>query len=251
MGKVRNLLKQFKERVEVEIREFENQQNQQQQGPSLRGGLNYDNTQQTPSLLGLLTSSIEKATLGPSPERPVPSDDNRRYVTVFCETCLHIKDYTDRMYDNGKCAAMSLAGLESAVEDGCHFCSLLAQGLYALMPDIKGKRAELNLWQGGNTVVMRVMKEGESGWRVNDILQKGEVREAHKTFWNQRDEWPTLEFLTTSRRSRIPSHLYQILINLGRGSFSAGRPGYINMGTSRMSSHPRRYFIGCELGKCG
>ena len=42
MVKVRSLLRQFKKRVEVEIRDFENQQ---QQGPSLRGGLNYDNTQ--------------------------------------------------------------------------------------------------------------------------------------------------------------------------------------------------------------
>ena len=230
----------------MEIRDFENQQ---KQGPSLRGGLNYENTQQTPSLLGLLTSSIEKATLGPPPERPVPSDDNRRYVTVFCETCLHIKNYSDRIFKKDECAAMSFAGLESAVEDGCHFCSLLTQGLYALVPDIKGKRAELNMWLSGNNVVMRVMKE-EDGWKVHDILQKGEVREARKTLWNQKDEWPTLKFLITSHRSPIPSHLYQILINLGRGSFSARRPRYTCMGTSRMSPHPRRYFIGCELGKC-
>ena len=140
----------------MEIRDFENQQ---KQGPSLRGGLSYENTQQTPSLLGLLTSWIEKATLGLPPERPVPSDDNRRYVTVFCETCLHIKNYRDRIFKKDECAAMSLAGLESAVEDGCHFCSLLTQGLYALVPDIKGKRAELNMWLSGNNVVMRVMKE--------------------------------------------------------------------------------------------
>lgn len=80
---------------------------------------------------------------------------------------------------------MSLANLESAVEDGCRFCYLLTQGLYALVPDMKGAKAKLNLSQGNNCVEMKVMKQDEKGYTIGSDGQ-----------------WPVHQFFTSSGKSR-------------------------------------------------
>ena len=177
MVKVRNLLKQFKERVELEVSQALNENQAQQNTSSPFGGLN-SNTGQSPSLLGLLASSIDK-TLAPAIERPGPSDDSSKFVTVFCGTCLQVKR-------DSPWAQVSLAHLESAVEDGCHFCYLLAQGLYALLPDMKGAKGKLNLSRGDHWLEMKVIREDERGISIG-----------------RNGEWPILEFSTSSRKSRI------------------------------------------------
>lgn len=188
MGKFRNLLQQVKERVELEVREYENQQ--QQNTGSFQRPID-NNTQQNPALLGILGSSIDRAlntsfersdssvaTLNSSLERTVLSDHNRHYETVFCETCLRIKTHDGQgsiYYGPG--VNITLEDLESAVEDGCHFCFLLTQGLYTLVPDTKGTRAILNVEKGTSCLVVRVGKEDANLYA--------------------RQDWPMLEFFTT------------------------------------------------------
>jgi hypothetical protein len=208
MVKVRNFLKQLKERVELEVREYENQQHRNTS--SSHEGPSNNNAQHNPSLLGLLGSGIEKAVpiigvVNDALQKSALSDNKPqpRYETVFCETCLQIKGYhgSGSIY-YGPGVNISLEDLESAVKDGCHFCSLLTQGLYVLVPDTKGTRAMLNLNAGEKgTVVMRVGRENA------DIYHSG--------------DWPILEFFTTSSKSRISLLLTPNSDYLDRRSFSA------------------------------
>jgi hypothetical protein len=204
MVKIRNLLKQVKERVEQELAQNENQQ--QHNTGSLFGGQN-NNTQQTPSLFSSLSSSLERsipsiATLNSSLQRSGLGDNNPRYVTVFCSTCLMIK----ACGGSGTWASIKLSDLESAAEDGCHFCSLLTQGLYGLIPDTKGKQVQLNLWSKIGWLEMKVIRLGERGEMIGS-----------------QGEWPIIEFLTTGRKSQIPSQWHKILISFDRCTIPTAR----------------------------
>lgn len=185
MVKLRNLLNKVKERVEQEIAQIETQLQNDTTG---FGAGPSNNPQPVPSFFSSLGSSIERnipavGTLSSSLERSTLSDKTPQYETVFCSTCLMIKVYGK----SGQWMHLNLADVESSAEDSCHCCTLLLQGLYGLIPDIKGTKVKLNLWAKRGWLEMKVIRMGDTG-----------------EFLGSLKEWPIIEFLTTSRKSSHP-----------------------------------------------